>query len=71
MRTFMLCNVKYLTQMSQAAASKPLAGYKENSFHSVSGENTWHRLPREVVDSPALEIFKTQLHKALGSPSQP
>lgn len=49
MRTFMLYNVKHLTQMSQAAARKVLAGYKKNTFHSVSSENTWHRLPGEAV----------------------
>ena len=25
----------------------------------------WHRLPREVVDSPLLEVFKTKVDGAL------
>ena len=28
----------------------------------------WHRLPREDVDVPFLELFKTRLNEALGSP---
>jgi len=27
----------------------------------------WHRLPREVVDAPALKVFKARLEGALGS----
>ena len=27
----------------------------------------WHRLPREVVDAPSLEVFKARLDRALGS----
>ncbi len=26
----------------------------------------WHRLLREVVDAPSLEVFKTRLNGALG-----
>ena len=27
----------------------------------------WHRLPREVVDAPSLEIFKVRLDRALST----
>ncbi|KFO75104.1 hypothetical protein N303_07602, partial [Cuculus canorus] len=27
----------------------------------------WHRLPREAVDTPSLEVFKARLDGALGS----
>ena len=27
----------------------------------------WHRLPREVVDAPSLEVFKARLDGALGN----
>ena len=27
----------------------------------------WHRLPREVVDAPSLEVFKTRLDEALNN----
>ena len=29
---------------------------------------SWHRLPREVVDAPPLEVFNAKLDEALGSP---
>ena len=27
----------------------------------------WHRLPREVVDAPSLEVFKARVDGALGN----
>ena len=27
----------------------------------------WHRLPKEVVDAPSLQVFKARLDVALGS----
>jgi len=35
--------------------------YIRMSFFTLSVEEDWNNLPREVVESPSLEIFKTRL----------
>jgi len=37
------------------------------NFFPLSVTEPWHRLPREVVESPSLEIFKTHLDAVLCS----
>jgi len=37
------------------------------NFFPLRVTEPWHRLPREVVESPSLEIFKTRLDKVLCS----
>jgi len=37
------------------------------NFITLRVTEHWNRLPREVVESPSLEIFKTRLHKVLCS----
>ena len=37
------------------------------NFFPLRVTEHWHRLPREVVESPSLETFKTRLDKALCS----
>ena len=32
-----------------------------------SGVRPWHRLPREAVDAPSLEVLKARLDGALGN----
>jgi len=37
------------------------------NFFPLRVTEHWHRLPRDVVESPSLEIFKTHLDKVLCS----
>ncbi|KFV49759.1 hypothetical protein N341_12784, partial [Tyto alba] len=38
-----------------------------NHFLTVRVTEHWHRLTREVVESPSLEIFKSHLDMILGN----
>jgi len=40
---------------------------RRKNFFPLRVKEHWHRLPREVVESPSLEIFKTRLDKVLCS----
>ena len=36
-------------------------------FFTVRVTEHWHRLPRDIVGSPSLEMFRTRLDMVLGS----
>ena len=36
-------------------------------FSTMRVVRCWHRLPREAVDAPSLEVFKARLDGVLGS----
>jgi len=36
-----------------------------NNFFSAGAVRQWHRLPREVVESPSLEVLKSRVDVAL------
>jgi len=40
---------------------------QRKNFFTLRVTEPWNRLPRGVVDSPSLEIFKTRLDKVLCS----
>ncbi|KFO80366.1 hypothetical protein N303_08381, partial [Cuculus canorus] len=37
------------------------------NFFTIRVVRHWHRLPKEGVDAPSLEVFKARLDGALGS----
>ena len=41
--------------------------YVRGKFFTMRVLRLWNRLPREAVDAPSLEVFKSRLDGALGN----
>jgi len=54
-------------QWAQTEAQEVLNVNMRKNFFPLRVMEHWNRLPREVVESPSLEIFKTRLDKVLCS----
>ena len=46
---------------------KPGPSFNYGKFFNTRVVRCWHRLPREVVDDPSLEVLNARLDGALGS----
>ena len=65
-----LVSCKYTPQppnIFAAYVENSLVLSKQKNFFPLRVTEPWNRLPREAVESPALEIFKTHLDKVLYS----
>ena len=60
-------------QWAQTETQEVLFEHQETLFFTVRVTEHWHKLPREVAESPSLEIFKSHLDSpgqlALGGPA--
>jgi len=52
---------------AQAETQQVPSEHQEALFFCVRVAEHWHRLPREVVESPCLEIFRSHLDTVLGN----
>ena len=50
----------------QAETQEVPSEHKETVFFTATVTEHWHRSPREVVESPTLELFKSHLDMVLG-----
>ena len=54
-------------ELHLAGAARLLSANMRKNFFPLRVTEPWPRLPREAVESPSLEIFKTRLDKVLCS----
>jgi len=51
----------------QAKGGEIYTGYKEEVFFTVRVVKHWHKLPRDVVGTSALDILKVRLDQVLST----
>jgi len=68
MKPFFWTEVCFKQKFCIACSDRTIGnGHKPKHFFTVGVTEHWHRMPRQAVESPSLEIFRGHLDVVLGN----